>query len=105
MLIAECERVIRDRLLPQADGDTRYQLLMIASALGMAARELAAGAALDAALAGPARTGGTADAAALVEALRRGDHDGSATLYEALQASAEAALAVANPKKRRAPAR
>jgi hypothetical protein len=95
-LIAECRRVLKDRLLPQAEGDARYQMLMIISALGMAEREVAQGAVLDEALARPA-SGRGMDAAGLVAAIRAGRFDGNAELHAALLQAADARMAISKP--------
>ena len=87
-LIAECRRVLQEELAPSLQGEARFKALMIANALGMAGRELAAP---------PAETDGEA-AAHLVTALRGGEGHGSAETYAALKRDVEARVAISNPK-------
>jgi hypothetical protein len=93
-LIAECRRVLKDKLIPLAEGDARYQMLMVISALGMAEREISGGARLDAALATPAA--GT-DMTSLVAAIRAGRYDADPILHAALIRAADARVAIAKP--------
>lgn len=87
-LIAECRRVLRDELAPGLQGEARFKALMIANALGMAQRELAA----------PAEQADGEAAARLVAALRAGKGHGSAETYAALKRDVERRVAISNPK-------
>lgn len=99
-------RVARDTLIaevvPGLQGQQRYAALMVANALGMVERELAANgrpAAVDSvvpAFAGPAVTGKEA-ATALAEAVRAGRLDGDPLLHRALHAQAIQAVRITRP--------
>lgn len=83
-LIEIARVVLAAEILPMLPGDKRVTGLMVASALGMAARELAA--------APPAVP------AVAVADLRSGMHDGDIALYEQLLAEAKARALISNPK-------
>lgn len=86
-LLAEARRVLRNEIMPQLQGDSRYKAAMIANAMGIAARELAA-----------VSRAGQADAAeALGAAIRRGEHDGQADVHGQLVEDARARTRLANP--------
>ena len=87
-LIAECRRVLQEELAPNLQGEARFKALMIANALGMAGRELAA----------PSDQADDEAAARLVAALRRGEGSGSAETYTALKRDVAARVAISNPK-------
>lgn len=80
-LLAQAQATLRERVLPGLTGEARLAALMVASALGMAEREIGlggdAGARLDALY-------GEGGAPALVAALRTGLHDGDADTYARL---------------------
>ncbi len=104
-LLAEAQRSLLQALLPGLDEAQRYQARMIASVLGIAAREIDAGpeawdrleTALRARLGQPeARLDSLLPR--LAETIRAGAWDGDPALYEALHAHIRARLAVANPK-------
>ncbi|MGL4728020.1 MAG: DUF6285 domain-containing protein [Bosea sp. (in: a-proteobacteria)] len=96
-LIAECRRVLKEKLIPQTQGGVRYELLMIASALGMAERELIGQIEIMALLGAPAAISGHADAKALAAAIRAGRHDADGALHGALLAASTARTAVSKP--------
>lgn len=87
-LIAECLRVLREELAPDLRGEVRFKALMIANALGMAQREMAA----------PADQADGEAAERLVAGLRRGEGGGSAETYAAVKRDVEARVAISNPK-------
>lgn len=100
-------RTLLDEVLPHVPDGQRYQTLMVANALGIAARELASGAqdraALAQAMARLAGDGdGDGDAATvrrrLAAAIRSGALDDEPALVPLLRREVKAALAVANPK-------
>ena len=97
-LIAQTRAMLTEQLLPDASGDMRLNLLMMASALGMAERELAHGPALDAAMAAACDGAGAASPRALAEAIRQGRHDGSAQLHAALEAISALHMSIAKGK-------
>lgn len=91
-------------LLPHLPPEKRYAALMIANALGIASRELGAGAARIAAEAEDhrrllGRDGTPAELRrTLAMAIRGGEFDDDPALVEALRREVAAALAIANPK-------
>ena len=102
-------RTLLDEVLPHVPDGQRYQTLMVANALGIAARELASGAQDRAALAqamarlaGDGDGDGDGDAATvrrrLAAAIRSGALDDEPALVPLLRREVKAALAVANPK-------
>jgi hypothetical protein len=115
-LLAIARETLLEELLPRLEGEARYQALMIASALAMAGRELAAGDGAERAslehLRGlyehdrPPEGEGTREAMARLEArlakdLRDGVLDGGPqyAVRRWLRARIEARLAVSNPKR------
>lgn len=103
-LLHEAYRLLREELAPALKGGQRYKALMIANAVGMAARELAAGEA-------PLRRerkllqgllGEEGDVVALnarlATKLRSGELAGDAKAYAALLEIAEAKVREVNPK-------
>lgn len=88
-LLAEAAALLRDRLAPSLGGAARYEALLAASAVAMAAREIAAR---------PAQA--AADAAVppdAVAAIRAGARDDDAALYAALLRAATLRGWVARP--------
>ena len=104
-LLREARRLLREELAPGLEGGQRYQALMIANAIGMAERELAAGEA-------PLRRerellqgllgSGESDLAelnrALAARLRSGELAGDRKVFEALLEVAEAKVREVNPR-------
>lgn len=103
-LIAECRRILAQTVTPALSGDARVAALMVASALGIAERELT-DRTLDAALAGPSEAAHLYDEAALVAAIRAGRLDADAGLHQSLLAAGRARLRVAKPQALDAPPR
>ena len=83
-LVAEARHMLLEHVLPALSGDARIKALMVANALGIAARELEA----------PAPTETPAD---LVTAIRAGLHDGDPDVFAHLMAAAIARVMVARP--------
>ena len=83
-LVAEARHTLLEHVLPALSGDARIKALMVANALGIAARELEA----------PAPPPLTHD---LAGAIRAGAHDADAALYATLVAAARARVAVSRP--------
>lgn len=83
-LLEIARAVLANEILPLLPGDKRMTGLMVASALGMAARELAA-------TLPPLPAVNVTD-------LRAGKHDGDVALYERLLAEAKARALISNPK-------
>lgn len=103
-LLQEARRILREELAPELKGEQRYKALMIANAVGMAARELAAGEA-------PLRRERellqellgwegdlTALNACLAEKLRSGELSGDEKVYRILLEIAEAKVCEVNPR-------
>ena len=104
-LLAEAQRNLMQELLPGLDEPQRFQARMIASVLGIAAREIEAGHAswdrLEAALRarlGQPEAGLDSLLPSLATAIRAGELDGDPALHGALREHIHARLAVANPK-------
>lgn len=103
-LIAEVARLLRERLLPDLTGELRFQVLVALTVLGQVERELRQGPQLQAkererlaALLG--HDGALADLnAELAEKIRAGEPFDEAALLAHLRATADAALAINNPK-------
>lgn len=101
-LIEQAGRSVR-ALLPALSGAERYEGLMLANALSIAARELRDGGALAATIErelAPLAEGRDVGerARALASAIRAGRHDGEAGVHQALERIARERLAQANPK-------
>ena len=86
VLLAEARRLLSEDLLAELPERRRYEARMIANAMAIAGRELAAHA--------PA----TADDRKLAADIRRGQYDNDAGLRDRLAADVLARLAVSNPK-------
>lgn len=86
-LLAVARKTLLEELVPALPEEKRYQALMIANALAIAGRALAAPPAED-----------LAGLEALAGEIRAGQHDGDAALHARLLRWAEARTAVANPK-------
>lgn len=104
-LLREARRLLREELAPGLKGKQRYQALMIANAVGMAERELAAGEAplrrerkLLQALLGGGESDLHALNGSLAASLRSGELAGDRKVYEALLEFAEAKVREVNPK-------
>lgn len=104
-LLVEAYRLLREELAPALEGAQRYKALMIANALGMAARELAAGdvplhrerqSLQD--LLGDSEIDLARLNTLLAAKLRDGGLGGDAGAYAALTEAAEAKVREVNPK-------
>ncbi|WP_342166579.1 DUF6285 domain-containing protein [Methylobacterium sp. SD21] len=94
-LIEAARRALAEEVVPGLTGRPRYVALMVANALGIAAREIGEGDGLAAAetdlLAGEG-------ADALVRAIREGRRDADPTLHAALSAKADVASRIWKPR-------
>jgi len=86
-LLAEARRLLREEILPGLQGEARFKAAMVANAMGMAERELAA----------RPPVAEEPEAAALAGAIRAGRHDEDAALHRRLLRDAEARTRIANP--------
>lgn len=89
-LLKAARALLLETLLPALPEERRYEALMIASAMAIAAREMAPASPDDALAAN--------EVAALAAALRRGEKDAKSEVYERLRADVVKRLAVSNPK-------
>ncbi len=87
--LAEAERLLRDKVLTAAQGEARFAGLMVASAIGMASREIGLRDQLAAAE--------QAVSATAVD-IRRGRRDGDPALHGQLMALAALRTAVTRPQ-------
>jgi hypothetical protein len=83
MLVAEARQTLLEHILPALNGDARIKALMVANALGIAARDLAA----------PPPP----DLAGRVPAIRAGAHDADPALHAALLDAARQRVTVSRP--------
>ena len=104
-LLVEARRSLQADVLPALRGETRFAALMIANALGIAARELESGAAaretFEAGLRALLRDDESAPGALsrrLVSEIRAGQWDGKERLHELLLRQVTTRLLVTNPK-------
>ncbi|MDP4025262.1 DUF6285 domain-containing protein [Methylobacterium sp. NEAU 140] len=97
-LLDAARRALLEEVVPGLTGRPRYVALMVANALGIAGREIEAGAALGEAEARAlAGLSGPDPAAALVRAIRDGARDADPALHAALAETAARAAAVWKP--------
>ena len=96
------ERLLRDNVLTATEGGARFAGLMVASALGMASREVALRERLAAAGMAVAGMAGSGDPTALSAEIRAGRFDGDASLHRLLMAQAALRTAVTRPQALRA---
>ncbi len=91
-LLDAARRALIDEVVPGLEGRPRYVALMVANAIGIAAREIGAT---------PEGTPpASADPMSLTRAIRAGAHDGDAVLFESLRAANAAASAIWKPPAR-----
>lgn len=98
-LLLQARKTLLEELLPALPQARHYEALMVASAMAMAAREIAAqdrSAEEGAALAGLLE--GAPSPEALAQAIRAGEKDGEAAVHAYLLGEAAARLAISNPK-------
>jgi hypothetical protein len=93
-LLAAARKALTDEVVPGLTGRPRYVALMVANAIGIAAREIAEAEALRATAEG-VLAGEPAES--LVRAIRTGARDADPDLYAALSESAEVAARVWKP--------
>ena len=93
-LIEAARRALTEEVLPGLAGRPRYVALMVANALGIAAREIEQAGNLASV---SADLLGTEDAAELVRAIRDGRRDADAALHAALSAQTAVAAHVWKP--------
>ena len=89
-LLKAARALLLETLLPALPEERRYEALMVASAMAIAAREMAAALPEDALA--------EAEAAILAKAIRQGQKDANAEVYEELLTESKKRLAVSNPK-------
>ncbi len=87
--LAAAERLLRDKVIAGAEGEARFAGLMVASALGMASREIALRDPLSAAEAAVTASAGD---------IRVGKFDGDAALHRQLVQQAALRTAVTRPQ-------
>ena len=104
-LLVQARATLRQVLLPHLPEDQRYQVLMIANAVDIAARELRDGPAVAAARAAAlaAQFPGSQEPSVdllrrLAEQIRAGQCDGDRPLYALLQEDLRLRLGITNPK-------
>ena len=105
-LLQQARRDLLELLLPALPSGLRYEALMLANALGVAAREVAAGSGawrafesrLHEVMDAPGEASGAALTRQLAAEIRAGDWDADRRLHETLSALTRARLGVANPK-------
>lgn len=93
-LLDAARRALTEEVVPGLTGRPRYVALMVANAIGIAAREIAEAGALQAAA---ERVLAGSPVKALVKAIRAGTRDADPDLHAALTAAAEAAAQVWKP--------
>ncbi|MGL4635658.1 MAG: DUF6285 domain-containing protein [Beijerinckiaceae bacterium] len=101
-LIAAAEQLLRDKVLTDTQGDTRFAGLMVASALGMAQRELElaefqTATERDVTALAPQPSPFPSDAEALVQLMRVGMMDSADDVYRRLLAAAVVRTAITRP--------
>lgn len=98
-LLAIARRTLTEQVVPGLDGPQRYAALMVANAIGIAAREIAESEtsrrAQERVLA--ANPDGAGDPAALAQAIRAGRRDADADLHAALTDATAIAAAIWKP--------
>jgi hypothetical protein len=98
-LIEAARRALTEEVVPGLTGRPRYVALMVANALGIAAREIGEGASLAGAAAGVLGEGEAAEALdGLVREIRDGRRDADPPLHAALTRQAEVAAGVWKPR-------
>jgi hypothetical protein len=98
-LIEAARRALTEEVVPGLNGRPRYVALMVANALGIAAREIGEAPALAAATGGILGEGGAGEALdRLVRDIRQGHRDAEPALHAALTGQAEIAARVWKPR-------
>jgi hypothetical protein len=92
-LLETAARVLREEIVDGLSGKARYQALMVANAIAIAARQIGEAPHQD-----PVDIPAVADAASLVQAIREGTLDGRADVFDRIVARLRAEVGVSNPK-------
>ncbi len=92
-LLETAARVLREEVVDGLSGRARYQALMVANAVAIAARQIS-----DAPRQDLADIPAAADVASLVQAIREGTLDGRADVFEWIVGRLRAEVGVSNPK-------
>ena len=92
-LLATAVSVLREHVVGGLSGDARYQVLMVANAIAIAARQIG-----DTPREDLADIPAAADAASLVQAIREGTLDGRADIHDWIVRRLRAQVSVSNPK-------
>ena len=92
-LLETAARVLREEVVDGLSGRARYQALMVANAIAIAARQIG-----DSPLPDLVEIPAAADAASLVQAIREGTLDGRADVHEWVVRGLRAEVSVSNPK-------
>jgi uncharacterized protein DUF6285 len=102
-LLDVARQALMDEIAPALTGRSRYVVLMVANAIGIAMREIEQGAASAEAWDRALETvsGDDDPAAALVQAIRAGWHDADSKLYAALMDTADIAAGIWRPARAR----
>ncbi|MDF2598457.1 MAG: hypothetical protein K0Q54_1280 [Methylobacterium brachiatum] len=101
-LLDAARRALTEEVVPGLAGRPRYVALMVANAIGIAARELAQSDRLKDAGARVLGSAGDDALDDLVRAIRAGARDANPELHDALSAAADAAADIWKPSKARA---
>jgi len=99
-LLEEARRLLQQELAPALKGKQRFQALMIANALGIAGRELAAADDRGKRWAADLESLGVAGEKELVAAIREGRFAGDETLHSMLLRDADARAEMVSPEKK-----
>lgn len=98
-LLLQARKTLLEDLLPALPDARRYEALMVASAMAIAAREIAAeDMSTHEAVAMAKLIDGNPSAEGLATAIRSGQKDGDAVVHAFLLREAAARLAISNPK-------
>jgi hypothetical protein len=98
-LIEAARRALTEEVVPGLTGRPRYVALMVANALGIAAREIGEGASLAGTAAGVLGEGEADNALdALIREIRAGSRDADPALHAALTRQADVAAGVWKPR-------
>ena len=92
-LLETAARVLREEVVDGLSGRARYQALMVANAVAIAARQIS-----DAPRQDLADIPAAADVASLVRAIREGTLDGRADVFDWIVERLRAEVAVSNPR-------
>lgn len=96
-LLDAARRALLDEVVPGLEDRPRYVALMVANAIGIASREIAAA---DSAGGAGTEPVASADLKTLTRSIRAGRHDADAALFEGLRTANAAASAIWKPVAR-----